>query len=597
MPGRSSVASFKTVFGIDLRTLALFRILLGMYLVADIVLRLRDLSAHYSDAGIMPRALQLDHLSIGSYSLHLVNGTSLYQAVLFGLALIAAFCLIAGYRTRIATIASWILLLSVQNRNTFILSGEDNLALLLVFWAMFLPLGARYSIDASLDRSIDRRDDRYFSTATMALLLQGMSMYLFSALLKSDARWIPDGTAVYYALNLDYMVTPFGLWLRQFQPLLQGLTYYVFALELIGPILIFSPIFHRFLRPVLMVAFITMHIGFLACLEIGLFPIISIIMNLTFLPSGFWDRVETLLAFRRQDDVIIWYDRDCAFCLKTCRLLRLILFLGDTPIRIAQDDPEIRPVFERENSWVVRRQGVLATKWSAMHQLVAASPVCRFLAPLMGMSWIVALGNRTYDVVAVNRPRLAALSARLFPWRTIPVKLGAPGSVLAVLALLFVTVQNLSTLPSVNWQLPQSFIQARQFLGLYQHWTMFAPYPELTSPWPIVEGRLMNGQRVDVYNKSVGPVDRTRPEVVSAMYENDRWRKFLSLLEDQSYEDREQFLALAYGRYLCRSWNAEAKGGDQLFSFQIEFAVEQTPPPGTARKAKNRVVWFHDCFG
>ena len=597
MPGRHAIVGFKTVFGVDLRTLALFRILLGLYLIADVCLRLRDLSAHYSDAGIMPRATQLDHLSAGSYSLHLVNGSSLFQAGLFTLALLAAFCLIVGFRTRIATIASWVLLLSVQNRNTFILSGEDNLALLLLFWAMFLPLGARYSIDASLDRSVDGREDRYFSVATLALLVQGMSMYFFSALLKSDARWIPEGTAVFYALNLDYMVTPFGLWLRQFEPLLRGLTYYVFVLELIGPILIFSPVFHRTLRPLIMVAFITMHIGFLACLEIGLFPVISIIMNLAFLPSRFWDRAEWTLAQRRPADLVVWYDKDCAFCLKTCRLLRMMLFLGKAPIRCAQDVPHIRPVFERDNSWVVGRDGALSTKWDAMSQLVGASPVFRFVAPLLGVSAVVALGNRAYDHVAANRPALAGLSAKLFPWRTIPVRLGGIGSMLAGLVLVFVTIQNLSTLPMFHLKLPQSFVQARQMLGLYQHWTMFAPYPELTSPWPIVEGRLMSGQKVDVYKGKVGPAERIRPEVVSAAYPNYRWRKFLSQLEDQSYEDVNQFLALSYGRYLCRSWNARAEGGNQLFTLQIEFGVELTGPPGTEKKANNRVVWYHDCFG
>ena len=86
-------------------------------------------------------------------------------------------------------------------------------------------------------------------------------MYFFSALLKSDAQWVPDGTAVYYALQLDYLVTKFALWFRQFETLLQGLTYYVFVLELVGPILMFSPILHRPLRLFLMLAFMAMHLA------------------------------------------------------------------------------------------------------------------------------------------------------------------------------------------------------------------------------------------------------------------------------------------------------------------------------------------------
>ncbi|MEX3011538.1 HTTM domain-containing protein [Hoeflea sp. TYP-13] len=593
---RFGLAGIQTIFGIDLRTLALFRILLGLYLLADICLRLRDLTAHYSDAGIMPRMAQLNHLSAGAVSLHLANGSALFQAGLFAMAALAATCLIIGYRTRVATVASWILLLSVQNRNTFILSGEDNLAVLLTFWAMFLPLGARYSVDAVLDRNLDTTDNRYFSIATMALLVQGMSMYFFSALLKSDARWIPDGTAVYYALNLEYMATPFGLWFRQFEPLMQGLTYYVYFLELVGPFLIFSPIFHRTLRTALMVAFMTMHIGFWAYLEIGLFPVISIIMNLTFLPSWVWDRADGWLARRRVDGLAIWYDKDCSFCLKACRLLRMLLFLGDVPIRPAQQDAQIGPVLEQHNSWVVTRGDAVSLKWDAMHPLVQASPLFRPLALPMRLAWVGRLGDKAYDIVAANRQFLARMSESWFPWRPIPIRAGRFSNGLAGIFLVFVTIQNISTLPFANWQLPRQFILVRQALGLYQNWTMFAPHPELTSPWPVIEGRLLNGEPVDVYRGMDGRVDRTKPKFVSAAYANYRWRKFLSNLEDQSYLPVRPFLAAQYAHYLCRSWNADREGGERLFTLEIAFNVEFTPPSGAPRVASERIVSSYDCF-
>ncbi len=53
---------------------------------------------------------------------------------------------------------------------------------------MFLPIGARYAVDAAPDPTTDVRPNRFVSIATAALLIQGMSMYLFSAILKSDAR-------------------------------------------------------------------------------------------------------------------------------------------------------------------------------------------------------------------------------------------------------------------------------------------------------------------------------------------------------------------------------------------------------------------------
>ena len=52
----------------------------------------------------------------------------------FGL---VALALLVGYRTRIATIFSWVLLISLQARNVFITQGGDALTVVLLFWGLF----------------------------------------------------------------------------------------------------------------------------------------------------------------------------------------------------------------------------------------------------------------------------------------------------------------------------------------------------------------------------------------------------------------------------------------------------------------------------
>ena len=591
------ISSFREIFGVDLRTLALFRILLGAYLVLDLCLRARDLAAHYTDFGIMPRGELVEYLSPMSFSIHMMNGTAAFQAALFMLAGGLALMMIAGWRTRFATVASWFLLLSLQNRNTVILSGEDNLIMVLMFWAMFLPLGARYSVDSALDKNSGKAPNAYFSIATLALLVQGMSMYFFSALLKSDAQWIPNGVAVHYALQLDYFVTPFALWFRQFETLLQGLTYYVWALELVGPILIFSPILQRPLRVTIMVAFMTMHVGFFMCLEIGLFPLIAVIMNLTFMPGWVWDRLGNRMRPAEQQNLRIWYDRDCDFCLKICRLLKTVLFLSDVRVQPAQDDPDAGTLLSMHNSWVVSDGETHYLKWDAMCHLVAGSPLFWPMAKLLSWGPLRRSGDRLYLWVSDNRSELAEGTGAILPWRPLRIAPTRTGSTLAGLFLVFITLQNISTLPGPPFRLPDQFFAVRQFLGLYQNWTMFAPHPELTSPWPIIPGQLKDGSTVDVYNHRSGAPDLAKPGIVSAVYANYRWRKYLSNLEDQSYESEPQRLALNYARYLCRVWNEDTPPAKQLSDFEIIFKVEWTPPRGMAKDLETRIVWTHDCFG
>lgn len=587
----------RTLFGIDLRTLALFRVLLGLYVLFDLVLRAGDLTAHYSDGGIMPRAVQMTQLRSGSWSLHLANGSALFEGLLFAFAALAAIGLILGWRTRLMTAVSWALLLSVQNRNTFILSGEDNLALLLMFWGMFLPLGARYSLDAALSRTRDFPDNSYFSMATAALLIQGMSMYFFSALLKTHPIWVPDGKAVYYALQLDYLVTPFSLWFRQFQDAMTGLTYYVYALELIGPFLIFSPIFHRTFRTLIMVAFMTMHLAFFFFLEIGLFPYISIVMNLTFMPSWMWDAIAGRLFRKTPANISLWYDQDCTFCEKTCHILRVFLFLPAATIRPAQIDPEIGAELAARTSWVVTIGDDRSFKAGGLIALLSASTVFQPLAVVLNLRPFRRLGDHCYDLIGRHRGGLSRITAWLLPWRERTVRIGATTQVLAAFFLGFITVQNISTLPASPFSLPNTFIDLRQALGLYQNWTMFAPYPEMNSPWPVIPGKLRDGTQVDAYNSRVGNAVFQKPDVVSQVYTNYRWRKFLSNIEDRSYEAGPQILALNYARFLCRDWSRNHPDLPALSTFKIYFQVEETPPPGGRKVPKPRLVWSHDCFG
>ena len=109
-------------------------------------------------------------------------------------------------------------------------------------------------------------------------------------------------------------------------------------------------------------------------------------------------------------------------------------------------------------------------------------------------------------------------------------------------------------------------------------------------------GKLKDGRVVDVYNVKEGIPSFEKPELVSAVYTNYRWRKYLSNLEDASYENERNLKALNYGRYLCRAWNTGTVDADKLSTFTIYFNVEWTPPPGRPKEVKTREVWSHDCF-
>ena len=107
--------------------------------------------------------------------------------------------LILGYRTRVSTAIGWLVIGSIQSRNQLLLQHGDYLLRLLLFWSMFLPLGARFSLDARRRAALP--ENRFLSVAGGALLVQIACVYVFAGLFKLQPTWL-DGEAVGESIDL-----------------------------------------------------------------------------------------------------------------------------------------------------------------------------------------------------------------------------------------------------------------------------------------------------------------------------------------------------------------------------------------------------------
>lgn len=277
-------------FAYDLRSLALYRMALAVILLVDLVERGRDLGAFYTDAGLVPKS---DVVEWWRWSLHALSGSAVWQAALFGLAGVFALALLVGYRTRLATVGSWLLVVSLQNRNTMVLTGGDDMLRLMLFWSMFLPLGARYALDRARPAGA-----RVASAGTFAYTVQIAAIYVFAAILKTGAEWRVDGTALAYALHIDFYVRPFGTAMLALpSEVLQAMTRGVWWLELLGPLLLLVPR----LRNLAVLAFVALHAGIALCLSIGIFPFVGMI---AWIPFVTWGRSEARLL--REPRLLRW---------------------------------------------------------------------------------------------------------------------------------------------------------------------------------------------------------------------------------------------------------------------------------------------------
>ncbi|MCY4658905.1 MAG: hypothetical protein OXF93_03705 [Acidobacteria bacterium] len=306
---RPTTTPFRDLFGIDTRSLAVFRVALAAAVVADLLLRAPDLAALYTEEGVLPRALLDEQVRARAPALvpilalvpHLLLDGAAAQALLFAVAGAVAVLLAAGWRTRWVTVASWVLMMSLQARNPAVRNGGDEILRLLLFWAMFLPLGAIWSADA---RRAGRPAAPRLVTggAPAALLLQVVLIYPFNALYKDGAAWTTDFTALELFLGNVTWGGAWGTALLAYPGLLQAMTAGVLGLERFGWLLAFCPVRHGPARTLAVLLFAGFHGGILVLSRIDLFAAVGIVAWTAFLPAWFWTQAAAAAGRREPGD-------------------------------------------------------------------------------------------------------------------------------------------------------------------------------------------------------------------------------------------------------------------------------------------------------
>lgn len=278
------------VFGADLRSLAVLRMGMGAILLLDLAIRSLALRDHYTDSGVIPRDEHLLALNDGwLISLHALSGGIWLQVVLFLTAAVFATMLMVGWRTRLATAASFLLLCSLHGRAPNVLQAGDNLLRVLLLWGTFLPLGARSSLDARAGRAPHvEGGERVVSWAVAGLYLQICLLYYFAFLFKSGSSW-QAGLAIEYVLRVEPYVTSLGTRLLAYPLMLRILTLTTLLVELVAPFLLLFPRLTGAVRVVTVAILATFHLGLGVSMNLPLFAAISITALVAFLPGGVWD--------------------------------------------------------------------------------------------------------------------------------------------------------------------------------------------------------------------------------------------------------------------------------------------------------------------
>lgn len=475
----------------DIRALSLMRVCLAIVILLDLAIRSGDLEAFYANSGAVPLTMVFEHAwNKYFFSIHAISGLWQFQLLLFVLAFFCAAMLLIGYRTRLFTVLTWVLMVSLHNRNTLILQGGDDLLRMVLFWGMFMPWGARYSCDALL--SSKKYEHRTLCTvATIAYLLQICYIYTGSALLKGP-EWSRDFTAMYYVYGLDQIAYPVTKHFFYHPSLLKVMTMIAYYFELLVPVLFFIPVAHQWFRYLGVLLIIGFHTFNTFTLLIGMFPLIGIATSVGLLPAVALDHIEKLCS------------------------------------------------------------GLRSTVKDSFYNI----------------------GNMLRRVIAFRQP-----SYELTTWQQ-----NVKTAVLIFLTI-FVFDWNFSNLSFVNTKLSDNLRFIGYTLRLDQNWGMFAPGVFKDDGWFVYEANTEDGRCFDLLCPDK-EINYSKPEAVTAMFKNDRWRKFSENLILQ----KNTFMRGYFTNYYRRIWN-ESNPDRKINGLQLVYMSEFTKPGYARVAASKEVLW------
>jgi hypothetical protein len=278
---------------VDLRSAALGRIALGTTLAVDFARRYAE-SWQYAPHGMLPASSLAFPHSWSPY-VWLGDATAAVRMLLAATAAIAALYA-AGAWTRIAGPLLWLLVVAAHLRNPVVLDGADAYARLLLFWCLFIPTGAHWSIDAWWAGRTPTSTDTTSAPApptdapplaALALIAQVCVVYVATGIGKANHTWT-SGLAVGRTLSYLYYPTSAGAHLAAFPKILEWASYLTPLGEAVLPLLLLLPARVAACRLASIGALAAMHLGILVVYDVGLFSIVSLCGLAMLLPRELW---------------------------------------------------------------------------------------------------------------------------------------------------------------------------------------------------------------------------------------------------------------------------------------------------------------------
>jgi hypothetical protein len=606
-------ASIRDLYAsVDPRTAGLFRIALGLLMAADALRHWRQASWAYSNEGVLTNHFHLLHPE-STWNFSILNSFSTLREVevAFFLAVLCHLCLMVGWHSRLFAIVSFVIVTSIDNRLLMAENGGYTVANLISFYAMFLPIERRFSVDAWLasyrerkERSIADLAVRYrpasgtapsVSLAALFAILNLALIYFLNVVTKSGETW-KNGDAIHYVLWLNRTVTWLAVFLRHVlpHPMIRVASWSVLCVEALLVTLILAPHARRYTRPAAMVLLIGLHTTLGVTLRLGPFSWFLIAWSVLLLTPTQWADAEAFYR-RRATRCVVVLDRGSPLAFHLGRVLARLDALDLLTFRPSAEDASAPELVE-----VLDERGRSHVGVDAARAIAAALPAGRWIFAALR---VLSLG--LVDVAIAwappRRARIAAvlgleIGARGREARAAPsplrLELRRIGVWAREILLLYVAACSILKTIGDNKFVPAAikpqnlpdFVRATVgYPRIFQGWGMFAPNPSTEDGTVVVDAITIEGRHVDPFTGRPPELDLTKSDGLDL--EQIRKDYFNRIRRDRRVLYREGLSdwIIAYPKRTGRP-------ADEIVAFDAYWVRAQCPPPGKDKPFRNELV-------
>lgn len=408
----------------------LMRFFLGSGILYHLLFHYRERHLLWGSGGLWPTYKFLEaSAERGIITLFQLSDSPWFFECIYHLGILIVLMFTLGFRTRLATVLTFLLFWSLYYRNPFITNGGDNLVRIQLFYMMFTQAGAAFSLDRWLKKRKQGKIRGWLApygavlhnVAAAAIIIQLVFLYFTSGIYKVMGSMWQEGTAVYYAMRVqDYVWPKVSPWFWQSETIIVFLSYASVLFQVSFPFLLLN----RFTKYLALLGAFTFHTGVGLMMNLALFSWYMIACEWILLgdreyrrlarfgkgirsKGGAWMLKHRPVFFTRRE-VTIFYDGWCPFCTQSVntarrldwfRLLKFVSFREPgVPERFNLDPARLEQRLHSTGDGKTFHEGI-----DGILQMVTRLPLLWPALPFFFLSRWLGIGQRVYDWIATRR--------------------------------------------------------------------------------------------------------------------------------------------------------------------------------------------------